>query len=44
MLEAYRARRNFALTPEPVGEEKGTGEGRFVVQEHDTSQWVPMGS
>ena len=37
MLEAYRARRNFAVTPEPTGEEGGTGEGRFVVQKHDAT-------
>jgi len=37
MLEAYRSKRNFALTPEPVGEVRCIGESRFVVQEHDAS-------
>ena len=37
MLEAYRSKRNLALTPEPAGEVRGTGESRFVVQEHDAS-------
>ena len=37
MLEAYRSKRNFALTPEPVGEVCCIGESRFVVQEHDAS-------
>jgi bifunctional non-homologous end joining protein LigD len=37
MLEAYRSKRNFVLTTEPAGEVRGTGERRFVVQEHDAS-------
>ena len=37
MLEAYQSKRNFALTPEPGGEVRSTGESRFVVQEHDAS-------
>ena len=38
MLEAYRSKRNLALTPEPVGEVRCIGESRFVVQEHDASR------
>jgi len=34
MLQDYRAKRNFALTSEPAGEVKETGQRRFVVQEH----------
>jgi len=34
MLEDYRAKRNFALTHEPEGEVRETGQRRFVVQEH----------
>lgn len=37
MLETYRSKRNFALTPESVGEVRCIGESRFVVQEHDAS-------
>jgi bifunctional non-homologous end joining protein LigD len=37
MLEAYRSKRCFASTPEPAGEIRGTGENRFVVQEHNAS-------
>ena len=37
MLEAYREKRNFALTPEPTGEARDSGENRFVVQKHDAS-------
>ena len=34
MLADYRAKRNLALTHEPVGEVRETGQRRFVVQEH----------
>lgn len=37
MLEAYRSKRDFVLTPEPAGGVRDTGESRFVVQEHDAS-------
>lgn len=37
MVEAYRSKRNFVLTPEPGGEVRSTEESRFVVQEHDAS-------
>ena len=37
MLEAYRSKRNFILTPEPRGEVRSTPESHFVVQEHDAS-------
>lgn len=33
-LEAYRWKREFKKTPEPIGGEKNSGEGRFVVQKH----------
>jgi len=35
MLEAYRSKRDFVLTPESAGEVHDTGRSRFVVQEHD---------
>lgn len=33
-LERYRAKRDFAVTPEPEGEVAPSGSGRFVVQRH----------
>ncbi|MFC1911885.1 DNA polymerase ligase N-terminal domain-containing protein [Chloroflexota bacterium] len=36
-LEEYRRKREFKKTPEPAGEGKGSGEGRFVVQKHQAS-------
>ena len=36
-LEEYRRKRKFKKTPEPVGGEKSSGEGRFVVQKHQAS-------
>ncbi|GAA5113768.1 non-homologous end-joining DNA ligase [Haloechinothrix salitolerans] len=33
-LESYRAKRDFAVTPEPSGAEAASGSGRFVVQRH----------
>ena len=33
-LESYRAKRDFARTPEPEPGEVGDGGGRFVVQRH----------
>jgi bifunctional non-homologous end joining protein LigD len=33
-LRSYRAKRDFVVTPEPVGAEPGPGEARFVVQRH----------
>ncbi|HYN63423.1 MAG TPA: DNA polymerase ligase N-terminal domain-containing protein, partial [Candidatus Limnocylindrales bacterium] len=33
-LETYRAKRNFARTPEPEPSPVGDGAGRFVVQRH----------
>ena len=33
-LETYRAKRDFARTPEPEPGEVGDGGGRFVVQRH----------
>jgi bifunctional non-homologous end joining protein LigD len=33
-LAAYRAKRDFAVTPEPAGREVAGGFGRFVVQRH----------
>ena len=33
-LATYRAKRDFATTPEPAGGEAATGAGRFVVQRH----------
>ena len=40
-LDRYRAKRDFASTPEPAGGEgdRGSGaDGRFVVQEHDATR------
>lgn len=37
-LEEYKQKRDFAVTPEPVGEVKETGQNRFVVQEHHASR------
>lgn len=36
-LEAYRAKRNLASTPEAEGEIRNGEESRFVVQEHNAS-------
>ncbi|PZR63224.1 MAG: DNA ligase D [Chloroflexi bacterium] len=33
-LERYRRKRDFGATPEPAGEQRTTGERRFVVQRH----------
>ena len=34
-LQAYKAKRNFAATPEPKGRQKGAAGNRFCVQKHD---------
>ena len=36
-LEEYRAKRDFASTPEPKGELADAGRSRFVVQKHQAS-------
>jgi len=33
-LETYRRKRDFSSTPEPPGEQRETGQRRFVVQMH----------
>jgi bifunctional non-homologous end joining protein LigD len=37
-LKEYQEKRRFAVTPEPAGEVKETGERRFVVQRHQASR------
>jgi bifunctional non-homologous end joining protein LigD len=37
MLEGYRSKRNFGLTPEPPGEVHDNQKSRFVIQEHHAS-------
>ena len=37
-LDAYRAKRDFRLTPEPDGENTGVAGCRFVIQKHDASR------
>jgi bifunctional non-homologous end joining protein LigD len=37
-LATYRAKRDFAATPEPAGSEAAAGSGRFVVQRHRASR------
>jgi hypothetical protein len=44
MLQAYRSKGDFFSTPELAGEVRGTGESRFVVQEHQAICLVLKGS
>ena len=37
-LAAYRAKRDFAATPEPAGDAEGSDEFAFVVQKHDATR------
>ena len=38
VLARYRARRNFALTPEPAGGSEGGAEAAYVIQKHWASR------